>query len=143
MLTYSAAELLGPFSIIKVLQHMYKMSGLKLNMIPQIMEFCTESKMRWKMERMVSTGKVSWLQESQFAVSLIVRFEVLFSNVTVTLFLRIKIKLVLSLECFGISLGETSSPALQGIRLNSNRTFLDTACERDVAACLCLCQPRC
>lgn len=95
------------------------------------------------MERMVSTGKVSWLQESQFAVSLIVRFEVLFSNVTVTLFLRIKIKLVLSLECFGISLGETCSPALQGIQLNSNRTFLDAACERDVAACLCLCQPRC
>lgn len=88
------------------------MSGLKLNMIPQIMAFYTESKMRWKMERMVSTVKVSWLQEAQFAVSLIVRFEVLFSDVTVTLFLGIKIKLVLSLECFGISQGETCSPAL-------------------------------
>lgn len=68
--------------------------------------------MRWKMERMVSTVKVPWLQEAQFAVSLIVRFEVLFSDVTVTLFLGIKIKLVLSLECFGISQGETCSPAL-------------------------------
>lgn len=68
------------------------------------MAFYTESKMRWKMEGMVSTVKVSWLQEAQLAVSLIVRFEVLFSNVTVTLFLRIKIfKLVLSLECFEIS----------------------------------------
>lgn len=43
------------------------------------------------MERMVSTLKVSWLREAQFAVSLSVRFEVLLSNVTVTLFLGIKI----------------------------------------------------
>lgn len=92
---------------------MYNMRGLKLNMIPQIMAFYAESKMRWKMERIMSTVKVSWLQEAQFAVSLIVRFEVLFSNVTVTLFLRIKIlKLVLSLECFEISQWETCSPAL-------------------------------
>lgn len=47
---------------------------------------------------MVSTVKVSWLQGAQVAVSLIVRFEVLFSSVTVTSFLGIKIfKLVLSL----------------------------------------------
>lgn len=65
------------------------------------------------MERVVSTVKVSWLREAQFAVSLSVRFEVLFSNVTVTLFLGIKIfKLVLSLECFEISQWETCSPAL-------------------------------
>lgn len=68
-----------------------------LNMIPQMMALYPESRMRWKMERMVSTVKVSWLQEAQFGVSLIAWFEVLFSNVTVTLFLGIKIfKLVLS-----------------------------------------------
>lgn len=83
---------------------MYQMSAPKLNVIPQITTFYKESRMRWKMERMVSTVKVSWLQEAQFAVSLIVRFEVLFSNVTVTLFLGIKIfKLVLSLESLEIS----------------------------------------
>lgn len=65
------------------------------------------------MERMVSTLKVSWLREAQFAVSLSVRFEVLLSNVTVTLFLGIKIfKLVVSLECFEISQWETCSPTL-------------------------------
>lgn len=98
-----AAELLSPFSKIEVLC-LYKVSALMLNMTPQIMEFYTESRMRWKMERMVSTVRVFWLQEAQFGVSLIIRFEVLFSNVTVTSFLGIKIfKLVLSLECFEIS----------------------------------------
>lgn len=83
---------------------MYKMSGLKLNVIPQITAFHTESQMKWKVERMVSTVTVSWLWGAQLAVSLIVRCEVLFSNVTVTLFLGIKIfKLVLSLGCFEIT----------------------------------------
>lgn len=52
----------------------------------------------------MGTIKVSWLHEVQFAMSLNVRLEILFSNVTVTLFLGIKIfKLVLSVEYFEIS----------------------------------------
>lgn len=103
-----------------------------LSMIPQMMALYTESRMRWKMERMVSTVKVSWLQEAQFGVSLIARFEVLFSNVTVTLFLGIKIfKLVLSSGMLW-DLTVRNLFTSTGIQLNCCRTFLETTCKGDI-----------